>query len=181
MKYASTTSNPEIISKPNTHLLDTIRSIRESVGDGLNDDEFTCLLQQSTLSTEAGFRFLSYFEGFVTLSVPRQDLMSWYPENGWIAAAKEKMAREIAEKYELSLNEPPDLNFNYIIPRPDSPKLHHHLELSNRRETVIVAHPQYLKIRLFGSMPPALCARTMKRPLLLGPELLQDLSALYQS
>jgi hypothetical protein len=179
MKYAST-SHTELISTPNPHLLDAIRTIRESVGDGLNDDEFTRLLQQTALSTEAGFRFLSYSDKFVMLNVPPQDLTNWYPAKGWITAEKERVAREIAEKYELSLNEPPDLNFNYVFPRPDSPKLHHHLELSNSRETIIVAHPQYLKICLFGSLSPGLRVRTIKRPLLLGPELLTDLLSLYQ-
>jgi hypothetical protein len=179
MKYAST-SNPEIISKVNTHLLDTIRSIRLNVGDGLNDDEFTRFLQGTTLPTEAGFGFLSYSEKFVVLSVPKQDLTNWYPERGWITPEKERIAKEIAKKYELSLNEPPDLNYSYVFPQPDSPKLHHHLELSNRRETIIIAHPQYLKICLFGSMPPGLCV-AMQRPLLLGPELLYDLSSLYRN
>lgn len=173
--------NPEVISKPSTHLLDTIRATRESVGDGLNDDEFTRLLWQMVLPAEAGLAFLSFSNGFVTLTVPQQDLANWYPEKGWIAPEKERFARAIAEKYGLSLCEPPDQTPSFVFPRSNSPTIHHHLELANHVETIVVAHPQYLKIRLFGAAPTGRCVWNAQTALLLGPELLQDLSALYQA
>src|SRR3974377_2215684 len=78
------------------HLLDTILAIRAGVGDGLNDHELTQLLRDGTLLSEAGFSFLSFSEGIVTLTVPEQDLATWYPEHGWIAPEKEKLARALA-------------------------------------------------------------------------------------
>ena len=58
-----------------TNLLEAIRAMRESVGEGLNDDEFTrLLLLHEALSSEAGFSFLSFCDGIVTLSVPPQNL-----------------------------------------------------------------------------------------------------------
>ena len=88
------------IAKKNNHLLETILAIRSSIGDGLSDDELTRLLR-TTLLSEAGFSFLSFSRGLVTLTVPEQDQTSWYPEQGWLAPAKEKVARAIAEKYSL--------------------------------------------------------------------------------
>lgn len=176
-------SVPNIAVRPNPRapLLDTIRAIQESVGDGLNDDELTRLLWQSGLPIEAGFAFLSFCSGCVTLTVPEQDLRNWYPERGWIAAEKERLARVIAEKYMFSLYEPPDVVPSCFYPQPDSPEPHHHLELSNGREAMVVAHPHYLKIRLFGVTLGGRSVLDTKGPLLLGPELLQDLSALYQA
>lgn len=172
--------HPEVVSSPGTHLLDRIAAVRASVGDGLNDDELTRLLQRTGLPTEAGFVFLSFSGGFVTLSVPPQDLVNWYPDKGWIVAAKERVARAIAEKYGLSLCEPPDQSPNFFLPHSDSPTRHHHLELTNQVETVVVAHPQYLKIRLLGATAATRYLRNSQTPLLLGPALLQDLAALYQ-
>jgi hypothetical protein len=168
-------------SRPNRHLLDTIGAIRASVGEGLNDYELTRLLLKSVLLTEAGFAFLSLSEGFVTLSVPEQDLASWYPEKGWITAEKERIAGAIAERYELLLGEPPDETSTFLFPGSDSPNVHHHLELRNRWETIVIAHPHYLKIRLFGATSTSRSVSDAKRPVLLGPELLQDLSVLYQA
>ena len=162
-------------------LLETIRALQASVGDDLNEDEVTRLLRESALPIEAGFRFLSFSDGVVTLTVPRQELANWYPERGWIMPEKEEIARAIAKKYELSLLEPPDVNSSALYPRPDSPGPHHHLELSNRRETVVVAHPQYLKIRLFSRPSGFLHTPGARIPLLLSPELLEDLSFLYKS
>lgn len=170
-----------VLPKPSTHLLDSIRAIRASVGDGLNDGELTRLLRQTVLPTEAGFAFLSFSAGFVTLSVPPQDVADWYPEQGWIIPAKEQIARAVARKYRLSLCEPPDESVSVLSPASDSPTIHHHLELTNEWETVIVAHPCYLKVRLFGAVSGIQYARTAQSPLPLGSELLQDLSALYQS
>jgi hypothetical protein len=162
-------------------LLDTIKAIRATVGDGLNDDELTHLLRQTTLLTEAGFGFLSISGGVVTLSVPHQDLSSWHPEKGWIVPEKERIASAIAEKYGLSLNEPPDVPSNFRFPCSDAANAHHHLELSNRWEAIVVAHPHYLKVRLFGATPDSRYVQDAKEPLPLGPDLLQDLSALYQA
>jgi len=165
------------VAKPGNDLLDAIKTIRAEVGDGLSDQEFSRLLQQTELPVESGFAFLCYCDRFVTLSVPPQQLANWYPAQGWIVPAKEKIAREIAEKYGLSLCEPPDMVYPWI----GSPNLHHHLQMSNDQEIVIIAHPQYLKIRLFVATSTTRPARTAHRPLLLGPDLLQDLSKLYQS
>jgi len=162
-------------------LLETVRALQASVRDDLDDNEVTRLLRESALPTEAGFRFLSFSDCFVTLTVPRRELVNWYREKGWIVPKKEGIARAIAKKYELSLLEPPDVNSSALYPRPDSPGPHHHLELSNGRETVVVAHPQYLKIRLFSRPSGFLHTPGARIPLLLSPELLRDLSFLYKS
>jgi hypothetical protein len=169
------TVNTATIARPDTHLLDRITAIQESVGDGLNDDELTRLLERTALPDEAGFAFLSFSDRFATLSVPPQDLANWYPERGWIVAEKESIARAIAAKYELVLCEPPDAPHACF----DAPNPHHHLELGNRRETIVVIHPQYLKVRLFGAIDATRYAQAGQRPLSLGPDLLQDLSTLY--
>jgi len=137
------------IAKKNNHLLDTILAIRSSIGDVLSDDELTRLLR-TTLLSEAGFSCLSFFRGLVTLTVPEQDLTSWYVEQGWIAPAKEKVARAIAEKYELSIYEPLDKATNVWHPVEPPKVAHHHIEMSDRCQTVIVAHPRYLKVRVLG-------------------------------
>ena len=162
-------------------LLETIRALQASVGDGLTDNEVTRLLRESALPIEAGFKFLSFSDWFVTLTVPRQELANWYPEKGWIVPEKEGIARAIAKKYELFFFEPPDVNSSALYPQSDSPGPHHHLELNNREETVVVAHPQYLKIRLFKGPSGFVHALSARIPLLLSPELLQDLSFLYKS
>jgi len=160
------------------HLLDIICATKESIGEGLNDDELTRLLLLSNeLPTEAGFTFLSFSGGIVTLGVPQQDLAKWYQDGGWIALEKVKTAESIAKKYELSLFEPPDLaSLRYL--NPDS--VHHHLELATRRETVVVAHPQYLKVRVYRDVADGGFTMKSMKPIALGPELLQDLSALYR-
>ena len=162
------------------HLLDVICATKESIGEGLNDDELTRLLLLSTkLPTEAGFTFLSFSGGVVTLSVPQQDLAKWYPDKGWIAPEKLKTAKAIAKKYELSLFEPPDLvSLRYL--NPDDASVLHHLELAAREETVVVAHPKYLKVRVCRDVADGVFTMKVRKPLALGPELLQDLSALYR-
>jgi hypothetical protein len=169
------------ICQPSPHLLDTIGAIRASIGDGLNDDELTRLMRQATLLNEAGFSFLSFSHGFVTLTVPHQDLANWYPDKGWIVPEKERIARAIAEKYGLSLCEPPNDTSSPRFLQLESPPAHHHLELVNRRETIIVAHPNYLKVRLLGTRSGSRYLPFVEAPLPLGPDLLHDLSALYQS
>lgn len=168
-------------TQPSSHLLERISAIRERVGDGLNDDELTRLLREVALPMEAGFGFLSYSDGFVTLSVPRQDPANWYPEKGWIVSEKEKMAGAIAEEYGLSLCEPPDRSPRFLVAGAGAPKIHHHLELVNRWETVVVAHPCYLKVRLFGATAGSRFLSEANGPLRLGPGLLQNLAALYEA
>jgi len=158
------------------HLLDCVRSMRVNVGDALNDEEFTRLFQQTDPPEESGFKFVSYCDRFVMLSVPQQELANWYPEQGWILPAKEKIAKAIAAKYELTLCEPPDMKH----PCGNFPNPHHHFEFNAGQETVIIAHPQFLKVRVFVLAGHTFNARTAQKPLLLGHDLLQDLSALYQ-
>ena len=102
--------------KPGASLLDMIKAIRASVGDGLNDDELTHLLRQATLLSEAGFGFLSISNGVVTLSVPHQDLESWHSEQGWMPPEKERIAKAIAEKHRLSLSEPLITSSSFLAP-----------------------------------------------------------------
>jgi hypothetical protein len=45
----------------------------------------------------------------------------------------------------------------------------------------VIAHPTYLKVRLFGARPDSRYVGDAKETLPLGPDLLQDISALYQS
>ena len=150
------------------NLLGRIISLRTSVGDGLNDEELTRLLRQEALPSEDGFTFVSLCEGCATFSVPPQDLAKWYPKKGWIATEKEAIARSIAEKCGLSLFEPPDVRFTF---RPSGSEVHHHLEMAYQSEDIVIAHPRYLKIRLFGFAD--------KRPLPLPGNLLERLAALY--
>ena len=157
-----------------SNLLDNIRSMRVTVGDELCDEEFTRLLGQSKPPAEAGFAFLSYCNRFVMFGVPKQDLANWYPERGWIRQEKEKIAKEIAEKYGFTLCEPPDVK----DPCSDAPNPHHHLQLSNRQEPIVIIHPQFLKVRLFGLAGHNTHAQ---KPLHQKCELLKDLSALYRS
>lgn len=175
MKTLNATTSAAGNAETDAHLLDTIRAFRANVGDGLNDDEFTRFLQKAGLQAESGFEFLSYSDRFVTLSVPGQEMAKWYPEKGWISVAKERIVRAIAEKHKLLLCQPPDLVFPWV----GLPNLHHHLELSDGRETVIMIHPLYLKVRLFVTAGAILNARAAQRPLLMGDDLMQDLAALY--
>jgi len=167
-------------SSSGTHLLDAIRRLRANVGDGLNDHELTRLLRETFLPTEAGFAFLSLADRLVTLSVPPQDPANWYPEQGWIAAKKERIARRVAKKYGLSLHEPPDVNTSYLSPRRDLPDPHHHLELSDGEETMVIAHPHYLKVALFIPISPRRGGSGAQGPPPGWPDFLEDLSALYQ-
>jgi hypothetical protein len=182
--FANSPSGPnkEPISTPSAHLLlETIRATRESIGDGLDDNELTRLLQKIPLAPEAGFAFLSFSEGMVMLTVPPQDLANWYPDSGWILPRKEEIARAIAKKHGLSLCEPPDEPSNSLFASPDSPASHHHLELRDRRQAVVIAHRLYLKVRLFGPTSASRSYRDSKTPLPLRPDLLEDLSTLYQA
>jgi hypothetical protein len=162
-------------------LLEAIKAIRTSIGDGLNDDEFTRFLQKTPLPSEGGFGFLSYCSGFVALSVPPQDTAKWYREKGWIAADKSKLARAIADKYGLSMYEPPDCVAGPRGTHGDtSPHGCHHLEMSFNRETIIVIHPHYLKIRLFRTAAGTIHGWGAHRQEPFGPDLLQEISRLYE-
>jgi hypothetical protein len=167
-------------SSAGPRLLETIRAVRARVGDGLNDDELTRLLWRDALPSEAGFTFLSFSGGCVTLTVPQQDPADWYPAAGWIVPAKEQAARALAAKYGLSLCEPPDEAARLQCPDADPEPVHHHLEFTNRWEAVIIAHPCYLKVRLYGAASADRYVAGASGPLPLGPELLPDLAALYQ-
>jgi len=164
----------EVNPTPVTNLLEAIGAIWDSVGEGLNDNEFTRLLQQLALPTEAGFDFLSFSDGMVMLSVPRQESANWYPEQGWISPEKEKIAQMIARKYDLTLVEPPD-----VTSACQTANTRHHLEFNGLWDTAIVAHPQYLKVRLIGTVSGSRLARGAWGPLGLARGLLKDLSALY--
>ncbi len=179
---ANTAERTPGAASSNPGLLGAIYSTIESVGEGLNEDELTrLLLLDAQLPTEAGFTFLSISGGVVTLSVPQQDLAEWYPAKGWVAPEKEKIARAIADKYQLSLCEPPDLASSFCFPSLDPANVHHHLELVTRRETVVIAHPKYLKIRLYREVASDILLMHVTKRLELGPELLQDLSDLYRA
>ena len=71
------------------------------------------------------------------------------------------------------MNEPPDVSSTFSIPAQDSPEVHHHLEMFSKSEIVVVAHPRYLKIRLFGF--------ATERPQVLCRDLLEQLAALYRT
>ena len=175
--HNTATLNPPPIPATAVHLLDAIKAFKSSVGDDLNDDELTrLLLRTAVLPTEAGFSFVSYCDRNVTMSVPKQDLADWYPEKGWISQAKEQAAQTIAKKYELTLCEPPDAQYVCL----DCPNPHHHLEFRNKRETVVLVHPRYLKVRLFITTDSTRSAKAALRSLPLCPNLLRDLSVLYQ-
>lgn len=158
-------------------LLEEIIRARATVGDGLNDDEFTRLLRRSELPKECGFEFVSFCNRSAMFAVPPQEIKNWHPDQGWIASDKEKMAKEIARKYGLSFSEPPDTSFA----SDKSPTRRHHIELTNEWETVVVAHPEYLKVRVFGVTNPRGHGNTTARPLGFGPDLLKDLAKFYSS
>lgn len=159
-------------------LLEAIKVIRATVEDGLNDQELTAFLGRIALPAEAGFSFLSFWDGYVTMSVPRQDTGEWYSKQGGILPDKVETARLLSEKYGLSLFEPVDATCRIYQNGGDN--IHHHLEFADCRQTVIVAHPCYLRVRLFGISPEHRYARETLTPLPLGPGLLQDLSKLYR-
>lgn len=151
-------------------LLETVRRLKASLGDGLNEAEFNRFLQARNLPLEEGFGFLCFCDGCVTLSVPAQDENSWHPQAGWVGRSKEKTAEEFAEKHGLVLSEPPDVPATCYT--RGAPEAHHHLRFSNRQETVVIAHPNYLKVRLFAGRNHVAVPWS--------PGILRELSALYQ-
>jgi len=118
-------------SERNKRLLETILAVRSSVREGLSDDDLTLLLL-TTLLTDAGFGFLSFSRGLVTLTVPKQDLANWYPEQCWIAPEKEMNDRAIAEKYELSLSKPLDRITSYWLPAKAAELARHLIQMNDR-------------------------------------------------
>jgi hypothetical protein len=126
--------------------LDQLLQLKSSVGDGLNDHEFTRLALATLPAALTGFSFLCFSDLFVTLAVPPQNLEKWCAPPRWIAEGKEELARKIAEDFHLMVCEPPD-QLSYIIAPRDA---HHHLEFVTLSETVAVAHPLYIKLRLFS-------------------------------
>ncbi len=168
-------------AKKEKHLLEAIKCFRTCVGEGLNDDEFTHFLLKAALPAESGFEFLAFSHQSVTLSVPKQDAGTWYRDKGWVTEEKEKRARQIAEKYGLSLYQPPDaVGSHHVTPQDDSAHPCHHLEMSFNREILIVIHPHYLKIRLFHAAGSTQHGWSAHRSPHLGPSLLNDLSDLYK-
>jgi hypothetical protein len=115
------------------------------------------------------------------LAVPPQEMSDWYNDQGWISPEKEKTARVIAKKYGLLLFEPVDSTSTFQDLQTSATRVHHHLEMTNGRQTIIVAHPQFLKIRLFGKTPEHLYAWEALCPLPHRCELLQDISTLYHT
>ena len=151
-------------------LLETIRRIRARAGDALADDELTFFLQRWDLPEEEGFTFLCFHDGCVTLAVPAQDQSTRHPRSTWITPARERIAAELARKHGLFVCEPPDAPPAFVA--SSAWETNHHLRLSNRKETIVIAYPEFLKIRLY--------ATGRHLDLHLPPDLLKDLSALYR-
>jgi hypothetical protein len=172
-------NQPEALDPKSESLLEAIREICSIVGDGLEDEELTALLSRSALPIELGFSFLSYSHGYVTMSVPRQHPGDWYLKDGGIVPGKAVIAKWISAKHDLSLYEPTDASAK--VYQNAGGFAHCHLEFADPRQTVIIAHRCYLKIRLFGVSPEHRYACEKLSPLPLGPDLLQDLSELYES
>lgn len=168
----------EVATARPAHLLDTIRTIGANVGDIFNNDEFTHRVAEAELPSEAGFTFFNFSNGYVTFMFPRQNPADWYVEKGWISPEKEKIARTIACKYGLFLNEPFD-DLSILHPEAVPAILHHHLEFANRRQTIIIVHPRFLKICLYGKSPESTSGRDDLIPLCFGHDLLKDISRLY--
>jgi hypothetical protein len=127
-------------------LVTQVMHLRACVGDGLNDFEFTAFAKSKLSADRNGFQMLSLIEGNLTLIVPQQDVRKWYGEKCAIARTQEERARQIAERHQLTLCEPPDK----LVYGSPGPGVHRHLEFANRWRTVAVAHPLYLKLRICG-------------------------------
>jgi hypothetical protein len=151
-------------------LLEAIRRLRARAGDSLSDDEFTFFLLKWNPPAEKGFAFVCFQDRCVTLAVPAQDENSCLPRSGWITPAKERIGAELAQKDGLFLSHPTDAPPAFVS--PGVWETHHHLRLSTRKETIITAYPEFLKTRIYAT------GTNLDLPL--APELLEDLSALYQ-
>jgi hypothetical protein len=131
-------------SKGGNSLVGQVMRLRACIGDGLNDFEFTAFAKAKLTADKDGFQVLTFMEGGLTFIVPRQDLAKWYGEKCAIARTQEERAREIAERHQLTLCEPPDK----LVYGSPGPGVHRHLEFANRWRTVAVAHPFYLKLQV---------------------------------
>lgn len=176
---ATTGSAPEKGCAPDTRvdLVTELMRYRASIGDGLNDDELTEFLKSRLPAPdENGFCVQCYSNGNVTFSVPPQDAALWYGEHCTISTGKEKLAKEIAEKHQLTLCEPPD-KLHYGSPGPGD---HRHLEFANRWRTVAVAHPHYVKLRVCGGGEHEDVVPGSAAAIAQCARLLRDLAPLYR-
>ena len=137
----------------------------------MEDDELSFLIRKRNLPCEAGFSFLCLHGGCVTLAVPEQDENAWHPPpRRFLSLQKEGIAVALAKKHQLALYEPPDAPSATFA--PCASEAHHHIQLAYRTETLVIAHPAFLKVRLYWSKT--------NLPIPLSPDLLDDLSALYR-
>ncbi|MGZ8901460.1 MAG: hypothetical protein ACXW3Z_15320 [Limisphaerales bacterium] len=158
-------------------LVTELMRYRASIGDGLNEVELTEFLKfRLPAPDENGFCFLCCSNGNVTFSVPPQDPAAWYGEHCTISAGKEKLAKEIAEKHQLTLCEPPD-KLQYGSPGPGD---HRHLEFANRWRSVAVAHPHYVKLRVSGGGEHEDVVPGSEAAIAQCARLLRDLAPLYR-
>jgi hypothetical protein len=162
------------------HLLETIKWLCARFGDSVTDDELTELLRQTALPTEAGFAFLRFSDGCVTLAVPPQNVSDWYAQSGSFAPLKRWIARIIAQKHGLSVQETIQDASKPLLPPTEVPNVHNHLELNDPSETLVVAHPRFLKVRVFESGLADRDDPDSNKIVPLPPDLLTDLSLLYE-
>lgn len=151
-------------------IVEHILQLKASVGDALNEREFSQLIGASTAPFHSLFRPICYSEGCVMFSVPPQDAAEWYGESSWLAPAKEAVAQRIANDFRLSICEPPD-NLSEVVIKPEA---HHHLEFIANHEVIAAAHPAFLKVRITATNThhmPWKPHETVLRPVELGREL----------
>lgn len=149
-------------TKPSVLLI--IRAMINNVRSHLKEDALSDLIHlEGGELMEHGFRFLRLSDGFAVFATPPQDRSRWYRQGGWPCPEKEAAAASIARKYGLEISEPPDAS------ALSGAETHHHCEFHRARQTLIVAHPRYLKILV------------PERPVIAEETLLADLAALYQS
>ena len=142
-------------------VLAKVRELQTEIGQGVDEAVLTDLLRAEGELEAYGFRFLRISGGFAVFEVPKQNARDWYREGGWPAAAKERIASRIAAKHHLELHEPPDVETVY------GGEYRHHIVLDSSKDTLVVAHPRYLKIRI------------SRRQGIPGPTLMEDLHSLY--
>lgn len=159
-------------------LLDQIRALLNEIGNSLNDDELTRLFRQSSLPKDLGFMFLSYASGYVTLCLTAA-LADNPTRDSWLKPEHVKIAVGIANKYGLTLYEPPDSNHSFTANASEAFEKHHY-QFDLRKDTVVIAHFAFLKIRLAPPPFALLHQESIHKGLFSGTELLQDLSTLYQ-
>ena len=141
-------STPSCASASNdgSSLVRQVMRLRACIGDGLNDFEFTEFAKTKLAADKSGFQVLAFIDGSLTFVVPPQDLTKWYGEKCAVAPKQEVRAREIAQRHQLTLCEPPDK----LVYGAPGPGVHRHFDFANRWRTVAVAHPLYLKLRVCG-------------------------------